>query len=55
LDTVIGPKGLGPLDGFGLLVDGFDTRQMMTMMNYNQPHLPRLVEGLGFTKEVDFV
>ena len=55
LDTVIGPKGLGPLDGFGLLVDGFDTRQMMTMMNYNQPHLPRLLEGLGFTKEVDFV
>jgi hypothetical protein len=55
LDTVIGPKGLGPLDGFGLLVDGFDKRQMMTMMNYNQPHLPRLVEGLGFTKEVDFV
>jgi GNAT superfamily N-acetyltransferase len=55
LDSVIGPKGLGPLDGFGLLVDGFDKRQMMTMMNYNQPHLPRLVEGLGFTKEVDFV
>jgi GNAT superfamily N-acetyltransferase len=55
LDTIIGPKGLGPLDGFGLLVDGFDKRQMMTMMNYNQPHLPRLVEGLGFTKEVDFV
>jgi len=55
LDTVIGPKGLGPLDGYGLLVDGFDRRQMMTMMNYNQPYLPRLVEGLGFTKEVDFV
>jgi GNAT superfamily N-acetyltransferase len=55
LDTVIGPKGLGPLDGFGLLVEGFDRRQMMTMMNYNQPYLPRLVEGLGFTKEVDFV
>jgi len=55
LDTVIGPKGLGPLDGYGLLVDGFDTRQMMTMMNYNPPYLPRLLEGLGFTKEVDFI
>ncbi len=55
LDTVIGPKGLGPLDGYGLLVEGFQHRQMMTMMNYNQPYLPRLVEALGFEKEVDFV
>ena len=55
LDTMIGPKGLGPLDGYGILVEGFEHRQMMTMMNYNQPYLPRLVESLGFEKEVDFV
>jgi len=55
LDTIIGPKGLGPLDGYGMLVEGFEHRQMMTMMNYNHPYLPKLVEGLGFEKEVDFV
>jgi GNAT superfamily N-acetyltransferase len=55
LDTVVGPKGLGPLDGYGMLVEGFEFRQLMTMMNYNQAYLPKLVEALGFTKEVDFV
>ena len=55
LDTLIGPKGLGPLDGYGLLVEGFEHRQMMTMMNYNHPYLPRMLEALGFEKEVDFV
>lgn len=55
LDTVIGPKGLGPLDGYGLLVEGFEHRQMMTMMNYNHPYLPEFMEKLGFEKEVDFI
>jgi GNAT superfamily N-acetyltransferase len=55
LDTMIGPKGLGPLDGYGVLVEGFEHRQMMTMMNYNHPYLPRLLQELGFEKEVDFV
>jgi hypothetical protein len=55
LDTVVGPKGLSALDGFGVLVEGFEHRQMMTMTNYNYPYLSRLLEGLGFEKEVDFV
>lgn len=55
LDTVVGPKGLSPFDGYGILVDGFEQRQMMTMMNYNHPYYPKLVEALGFEKEVDFV
>ncbi len=55
LDTIIGPKGLGPLDGYGILVEGFEHRQMMTMMNYNLPYLPVLVEKMGFEKEVDFI
>ncbi len=55
LDTVVGPKGMGPLDGYGLLVEGFEHRQMMTMMNYNYPYYPRLLEALGFGKLVDFV
>jgi GNAT superfamily N-acetyltransferase len=55
LDAVVGPKGFGALDGYGILVEGFEHRQMMNMMNYNYPYYPRLVEALGFTKEVDFV
>jgi hypothetical protein len=55
LDKVVGPKGFGPLDGYGLLVEGYEHRQMMTMMNYNYEYYPRLLESLGFEKEVDFV
>jgi hypothetical protein len=55
LDTIVGPKGFGPLDGYGLLIEGYEHRQMMTMMNYNYDYYPRLIESLGFEKEVDFV
>lgn len=55
LDTLTGPMGFGPLEGNGLLVDGFEHRQLMTMMNYNPPTYPRLVEALGFRGAVDFV
>jgi len=55
LDQVVGPKGFGVLDGYGLVVEGYEHRQMMTMMNYNYDYYPRLVEALGFEKEVDFV
>jgi len=55
LDTIVGPKGLSALDGFGILVEGFEHRQMMTMTNYNYPYVAGLLEGLGFEKEVDFV
>lgn len=55
LEEMIGPKGFAELDGYGILVEGFEHRQMMTMMNYNYPYYPRLLEELGFEKEVDFV
>jgi len=55
LNRLVGPKGFGPLDGYGLLVEGFEHRQMMTMMNYNYAYYPRLLEALGFEKEVDFI
>jgi hypothetical protein len=54
LTTLLGPKGFGLLDGYGILVEGFEHRQMMTMMNYNYSYYPRLLERLGFEKEVDF-
>jgi hypothetical protein len=55
LDRVVGPKGMSGFDGYGILIEGFEHRQMMTMMNYNYAYYRRLVEGLGFEKEVDFV
>lgn len=55
LDRIVGPKGFGALDGYGIQVEGFEHRQMMTMMNYNYPYYVKLVENIGFEKEVDFV
>ena len=55
LTRIIGPKGMGPLDGYGILVFGFEQRQTMSMLNYNFPYYQQLLESLGFEKEVDFV
>lgn len=55
LNRVVGPKGMGPLDGYGILVLGHEQRQTMTMLNYNHAYYQSLVEAQGFTKEVDFV
>lgn len=55
LDLVVGPKGMGPLDGYGILTFGQEHRQTMTMLNYNHAYYRELVEAQGFEKEVDFV
>ena len=55
LNEIVGPKGLSLFDGYGIQIEGFEHHQMMTMMNYNLPYHVKLVENLGFQKEVDFV
>lgn len=55
LDSIMGPKGMGPLDGYGVLVHGYEHRNTMTMLNYNYPYYQELLERQGFEKEVDFV
>ena len=55
LDYLLGPKGFSPFDGYGVVVEGFEHRQMMTMMNYNKPNYPKFLEQIGFKKEVDWV
>ncbi len=55
LNQLVGPKGFGPLDGYGILVEGFEHRPAMTMMNYNPPYYPKFMDELSFRKEVDFV
>jgi hypothetical protein len=55
LNKLVGPKGFGAFDGYGIQVEGFEHRQMMNMMNYNYDYYPKLLEHQGFEKEVDFV
>ena len=55
LNYLLGPKGFSLFDGYGFLVEGYEHRQMMTMMNYNKPNYPKFVEKLGFKKIVDWV
>jgi hypothetical protein len=55
LDKIVGPKGMGPLDGYGILTFGQEHRQTMTMLAYNHSYYQKLIEAQGFEKEVDFV
>ncbi len=52
LDHVLGPKGLTVLDGFGMLVKGFEFRPAFGQP-YNLEYYPSLIENLGFTKVKD--
>ncbi|MEJ2708075.1 MAG: hypothetical protein P8074_10725 [Anaerolineales bacterium] len=54
LDTIIGPKGFTPLDGFGLLVKGFQHRPALGQL-YNPPYYVQMVEKLGFTSAREMV
>ncbi len=47
LDRMIGPHGFGPLDGNGMLVQGFDRIQPFGMA-YNPSYYVTLVEAQGF-------
>jgi len=55
LNHIVGPKGLSSFDGYGILQEGFEYRQMMNMSAYNYPYYNTQLEKLGFQKEVDFV
>ena len=50
LDTVVGPKGFTPLDGFGLLVKGFEHRPAFGLP-YNPAYYVDLIEAQGFVKD----
>lgn len=54
LKKIIGPKGFTPLDGFGLLVKGFEHRPALGQP-YNPPYSPNLVEAAGFERDRDAV
>lgn len=52
LDRVLGPKGFTVLDGFGMLVKGFEHRPAFGQA-YNPSYYPELIEAMGFTKVRD--
>ncbi len=55
MDTLTGPKGFSLFDGYGVLVDGYDERQIMNMSAYNYPYYQKLYENYGFTKCNEFI
>jgi hypothetical protein len=52
LTKIIGPKGFTVLDGFGLLVKGFEHRPAFGLP-YNPPYYAELIEATGFQPERD--
>ena len=54
LTEMLGPKGFTVLDGFGLLVKGFEHRPAFGLP-YNPPYYPNLIEGAGFKQERDAI
>ncbi|MBG0771419.1 MAG: hypothetical protein H0S82_06900 [Anaerolineaceae bacterium] len=52
LDHVLGPKGLTVLDGFGMLVKGFEYQPAFGQP-YNPDYYPGMIEAIGFTKVKD--
>ena len=53
MDTICGPLGFSDLEREGLLIEGFD--QLSTFEEqYNFPYYKRLIENLGYEKEVDW-
>jgi hypothetical protein len=54
LNQVIGPKGFTPLDGFGLLVEGFQHRPAFGLP-YNPAYYIDLIEAQGFKTKAESV
>ena len=54
LNKILGPKGFTPLDGFGLLVKGFEHRPAFGLP-YNPAYYADLIESQGFEKHLESV
>lgn len=54
LTEVVGPKGFSPLDGMGLLVDGYEHRPALGIP-YNLAYYPQLLDALGFRGNGDIL
>ncbi len=54
LERIIGPRGFMPLDGRGLLVEGFEYRPAFGIA-YNPPYYPAFMEAAGFRPHRDYL
>lgn len=54
LNKIVGPKGFTPMDGFGLLVKGFEHRPAFGLP-YNPAYYVDLIEAQGFIKDGESV
>ena len=54
MEEVVGPLGFSDLEREGLLIEGFD--QLSTFEEqYNYPYYQKLIENLGYVKDVDWL
>lgn len=54
MEYIVGPLGFSDLEREGLLIEGFD--QLSTFEEqYNYPYYQKLIENIGYTKDVDWV
>lgn len=54
MEYLVGPLGFSDLEREGLLIEGFD--QLSTFEEqYNYPYYQKLIENMGFEKDVDWV
>ena len=54
MDQICGPLGYSDLDREGLLIEGFEENSTYEEQ-YNYPYYQSLIEGLGYSKEVDWL
>lgn len=54
MDEIVGPLGFSDLEREGLLIEGFDYLSTFEEQ-YNHPYYQKLIENLGFTKDVDWI
>lgn len=54
INEIVGPLGYSDLEREGLLIDGFDKMQTYEEQ-YNYDYYQSLIEGYGFTKEIDWL
>ena len=54
MEEVVGPLGFSDLEREGLLIEGFDELSTFEEQ-YNYPYYQKLIESLGYEKEVDWV
>jgi len=54
MDEIVGPMGFTDMDKEGMMIEGFDVNCPMACY-YNPSYYPKLIEKLGYIKEVDWV